>query len=341
VPASYRQFLTNAGLSADALGLDSEARSLSAAPFTHLYGLFTIHMTLYAGAAIVLLPSFAPGDLVEALRCGRPTALFAAPAHLAACFAQGLLDRDALSSLRFAMTSGSLCPASLASTVQALMPGGSFIQLWGMSELQAGTFARPEDPAAVRLTTAGRASPDTELRIAGADGDILCAGREGELQVRGISVFAGYLSNAAANQAAFTADGWFRTGDLARINSDGYLTITGRIKELINRGGVKINPTDTELVLSKHPAVQQCALIPVPDDLLGEKVCCVVSLRPGNRRPTLSDILEWLGQQGVSKIYWPERLEFVDTMPLTPTRKIIKTRLIENVQHLATTSAAA
>jgi non-ribosomal peptide synthetase component E (peptide arylation enzyme) len=179
----------------------------------------------------------------------------------------------------------------------------------------------------------------TELRIAGANGEIMSSGREGELQVRGPSVFAGYLNNAAANIAAFTPDGWFRTGDLARLDADGNLTITGRIKELINRGGVKINPADTELVLAKHPAVQQCALIPVPDDLLGEKICCALHLRPGCQAPTLGELLAWLHQQGVSKMHWPERLELVDAMPLTPTRKIMKAKLAENI--LATASAAA
>jgi cyclohexanecarboxylate-CoA ligase len=341
VPATYRHFLSNARLSAVALALDSESRLLSAAPFTHLYGLFTLHMALYAGACVVLLPSFTPNELTEALRLSRPTALFTAPAHVATCFVQGLFDRDALSSLRLAVTSGSLCPVPLAAAMQELMPGGSFIQLWGMSELQAGAFARPEDSAATRLTSAGRASPDTELRIANADGDILAAGREGELQVRGGSVFAGYLNNAAANTAAFTADGWFRTGDLARLDSNGSLYITGRIKDLINRGGVKINPTDTELVLSKHPAVQQCALVPVPDDVLGEKICCVLHLKPGHQQPTLAALLDWLQQQGVSKIYWPERLEFVDAMPLTPTRKIIKARLVEDIVRPVMASAAA
>jgi len=341
VPATYRHFLGNAALSAEVLHLDGEMRLLSAAPFTHLYGLFTVHMALYAGAAMVLLPSFTPAGLADALRSARPTTLFAAPAHIAACLAQRLLDASVLSSLRFAMTSGSLCPAPLAAAMQELMPQGRFIQLWGMSELQAGTFTRLEDPAAVRLKTAGRASPGTELRIAGAGGEILASGREGELQVRGTSVFAGYLNNIAANAAAFTADGWFRTGDLARLDADGNLTITGRSKELINRGGVKINPTDTELVLSKHPAVQQCALIPVPDDLLGEKICCAIHLRPGCQPPTLAELLAWLRQQGVSKIYWPERLEFVEAMPLTPTRKIIKAKLAANILGRTTASAAA
>jgi cyclohexanecarboxylate-CoA ligase len=341
VPATYRHFLSNARLSAGAFGLDSEQRLLSAAPFTHLYGLFTLHMALYAGACIVLLPSFTPNELAETLRLGRPTALFTAPAHVAACLAQGLFDRDTLSSLRLAVTSGSLCPVSLAAAMQELMPGGRFIQLWGMSELQAGAFGRPEDSAAIRLTSAGRAGPGTELRIASADGGAFAAGREGELQVRGGSVFSGYLNNAAANKAAFTADGWFRTGDLARLDGNGNLHITGRIKELINRGGVKINPTDTELVLSKHPAVQQCALVPVPDDLLGERICCVLHLKPGHQQLTLAALLDWLQQQGVSKICWPERLEFVDAMPLTPTRKIIKARLVENIVRPVTASAAA
>src|SRR5262249_30660273 len=176
---------------------------LSAAPYTHLYGLFTVNLALTTGATIALMPPFTPPTLAAAIDATRPTALFCAPAHMAACLNEGLLTRERLASLRFLQISGSYCPPALAHAVQALMPTAKVAQLWGMSELQAGAFTRASDPLEVRTESVGRASPGTELRVAD-DMAPLPAGSEGELQVRGASVFDGYLDNAEATAAAFT-----------------------------------------------------------------------------------------------------------------------------------------
>jgi cyclohexanecarboxylate-CoA ligase/acyl-CoA synthetase len=269
---------------------------------------------------------FTPAALADALERFRPTGLFVAPAHMFACLNEGLLTRERLSSLRFVLISGSVCPPALAHAVQERMPNGEVLQLWGMSEMQAGTFTRPGDPLAVRAGTAGRASPGTELRV--ADGDTpLPAGTEGELQARGHSVFEGYLDNADATAAAFTGDGWFRTGDLARLDAAGNLEITGRLKDVINRGGVKFNPADVEAIIGAHAAVAQCAIVPMPDPVLGERACCFVVLKPGGAAVTLDDLRAWLTTKEVAKARWPERLEIIDEMPLTPTRKIKKAEL--------------
>ena len=326
VPVDYRRFLTNATLCAAELRVDHGSVLLSAAPFTHLYGLFSVNLAFVSGAAIALLPAFTPAGLAAALDQSRPTGLFVAPAHMSACLNEGLLTRERLSSLHFVLISGSNCPPALAHAVQDLMPNGEVLQLWGMSEMQAGTFTRPGDPLAVRAGSTGRASPGTELRI--ADGTIvLPPGTEGELQVRGISVFAGYLDNAAATAAAFTTDGWFRTGDLAQLDPTGNLKLTGRLKDVINRGGIKFNPADVEAAIAAHPAVAQCAIVPVPDPVLGERACCFVVLQPGATM-TLDQLREWLRAKEVTKIKWPERLEVIDEMPLTPTRKVKKAELV-------------
>src|SRR5262249_25458178 len=153
---------------------------------------------------------------------------------------------------------------------------------------------------------------------------------EGELEVRGCSVFAGYFDNDAANAGAFTPDGWLRTGDLAVMSASGHLRITGRLKDIINRGGVKLNPSDVETLIEKHACVLQSAIVPMPDPVLGERACCFVTLRPG-ASVTLAEVNGWLAQHGVAKIKWPERLEVVETMPLTPTRKIVKGELIKRL----------
>ena len=326
VPHNYRGFLGNAYTSAKELGIRPDETLLSVAPYTHLYGLFVMHLCLASGAAQVLLPAFAPDTFLPTLEAMKPSGIFAAPAHFAPYCAAGLIRQEHLGATRFVCLSGSTVPPELAAHVDGLMPDGSVIQLWGMSELQAGAFGRPEDPKEKRLTTAGRASADTFLRAVDAEGQAVDAGEEGELQVKGPSVFGGYLHNPSETEAAFTADGWFRTGDLAVVDAEGFLTLTGRIKEVINRGGVKFNPVDVEAIVSTLAAVEACAIVPYPDAILGEKACLFVQVREGTSL-SLDDVTALLLERGIAKYKWPERLELVDAMPLTPTRKIMRGKL--------------
>jgi cyclohexanecarboxylate-CoA ligase len=326
VPVTFRNFLPNAALSARALGIDNTSVLLSAAPFTHLYGLFSLNLAFAAGASTALLPSYAPAALAEALDDLKPTGLFVAPAHLAACLNEGLLTKKRLASLRFALISGSTCRPTLAHAIQELMDNGEVLQLWGMSELQAGSFTRPGDKLQTRLTTVGRASPRTELRVA-QEASVSPLGIEGELQVRGPSLFDAYMDNSPATVGAFTDDGWFRTGDLARMDQSGNIQITGRLKDIINRGGVKFNPTDVEALIERHVAVANCAIVPVHDPVLGERACCFIVPTSGTPHLQLEEVCRWLAEHDVAKLKWPERLELIDSMPMTPTRKIMKGEL--------------
>ena len=139
--------------------------------------------------------------------------------------------------------------------------------------------------------------------------------------------FPGYLRNEEVNAAAFTEDGWFRTGDLATREKDNNFTITGRIKEVINRGGVKFNPRVVEELLDSHPKVLQSALVPMPDEVLGEKACAFVTLAPGVSSVTLEELCNYLLGLRIAKTKLPEKLVVIDAMPLTPTRKVIKGKL--------------
>ena len=164
-------------------------RVLSAAPFGHLYGLYSFHLALAAGASTVLLPTFTPPDLARTLAAESVTVLFAAPAHVAACVGAGLLSADGLSSLRLAVMSGSAVLPAVAKSLQERMGGGHVTQLWGMTETQAGLYTRPGDPIETVAASAGRPSPGTEVRVVGPDGAVLPAEEEGELQVRGPLLF--------------------------------------------------------------------------------------------------------------------------------------------------------
>jgi cyclohexanecarboxylate-CoA ligase len=269
-----------------------------------------------------LLPAFRPDLLVEMIAKQRPTVLFAAPAHIAACQKAGLLDGADLSSLRIVTISGSVCPPPLARALQERMPAGKVMQMWGMTELFMGLNTRLDDAAEVRCGSLGRPTPEMQLRIVDERGQPVGAEESGELQIRGPSVFAGYYDNAQANEGAF-ADGWFCTGDLGCRNAQGNVRITGRLKDLINRGGVKINPVEIEAMIEKHPKVVQCAIAPMPDEVMGEKACAFIVTRP-QESVTLDEICDWLRENAVARLKWPERVELITEMPMTPTRKIIK-----------------
>jgi len=159
------------------------------------------------------------------------------------------------------------------------------------------------------------------------DGKPCGLGTEGELQVRGCLLFPGFYENPAANESAFTPDRWYRSGDLATMDAAGNVAITGRIRDVINRGGVKFNPRDVEDLLDSHPKILLSAIVPMPDPVLGERACCFVTLRPGATGLTLEEVSAFLLERQIAKIKLPERLVIVPEMPLTPTRKIIKGRL--------------
>ena len=154
------------------------------------------------------------------------------------------------------------------------------------------------------------------------DGAVVTDDQEGALEIRGCSVIAGYFNNTDANRVAFTGDGWFRTGDLAKRDPEACF-ITGRVKDIINRGGIKINPTDVEAIIDTHPAILLSAIAPIPDEILGERACVYVQLQP-DASVSLEEICDWLASNDVAKMKWPEQLVVIEQMPLTPTRKIIK-----------------
>ena len=326
VPHNAHTLLSNVRTSVPEHGIMTEDILFSAAPFGHLFGLYSIHLALAVGATQYLLPSFTPPALVEGLVESQASVLFAAPAHIAACLNSGLFEGRDLAALKLAILAGAAVPSGLARAFDSLLANGTVSQLWGMTETQAGLYTRPSDGIDLAAASAGRPSPGTEVRIVDEAGNEVAADDEGELQVRGPLLFPGYYQNDAANGEALTEDGWFRSGDLARSDKDGNIAIVGRCKEIINRGGIKYNPRDVEELIDGHPGIQQSAIVPVPDSVLGERACVYV-VPSGSAELTLDEICAYLEDKGIAKVKWPERLEIVQEMPMTPTRKVIKGRL--------------
>jgi cyclohexanecarboxylate-CoA ligase len=330
VPHSFQSLLANPRVCAAIFKVAPGDGLLSGPPLSHAFGIWVVTIALMRGATLHCLPMFTPPAFAQLLEQARPTHAFAAPAHMAAMLHAALLDGRDLASVRHLVISGSYCAPALKREIEARLPNGKAIELWGMTETFAVLMGDPDDPADLRHGFIGRPTPGSEARIADADGAVLAPGQEGELQVRGPSVFGGYFNNDSANAGTFTADGWMRSGDLAVMNEGGYVRLTGRLKDIINRGGVKFNPADVEALIERHASVLQSAIVPMPDPVLGERACCFVTVRPGTAL-TLADVTDWLARHQVAKPQWPERLEIIDEMPMTPTRKIIKGELIKRL----------
>ena len=323
---NYQTLLANNRIAGPIYNLTETDKVLGGPPFTHAFGICVINLTLMAGASSLLMPTFTPPSLVRLIEAEKPTILFVAPAHVAACHKEGLIEKSDLSSVRAATISGAVCAPEIAYLLDDALPNGTIGQMWGMTECFMGLHTPFNSPADIRCETLGQTTPTFEARLISDEGSVAKADEEGELEIRGCSVFAGYLNNDDANRVAFTGDGWFRTGDLAKRDDNGNYRITGRTKDVINRGGIKINPTDVEAVIDKHPAVFMSAIAPVKDKTYGEKCCVYIQLN-NDSNITLKEICDWLEENNVTKMKWPEQLEIVKHMPMTPTRKVIKSSL--------------
>ncbi len=313
--------LGNARFIADEFNLTPADRILSLARYSHMWGITTYWMALWAGIPHVLLESFSPAAFVEAVEQGGATIAIGAPPHIVDLLAAPGLGLDGLASLRLFALSGSACPPALVHQLRR-RARCTPLMFWGMTETGGGCFTRPGDDDEVIAHTIGRAAPGCTLAILDEAGRPRPGDDEGELAIKSPFVFEGYVNNPEATAESFTPDGWFRTGDVATIDAAGRVRILGRRKEQINRGGVKFHPADVEEVLLRHPGILMVALVGMPDARLGERNCCFAMPRPGVPPPTLEALTAWLAEAGVAKFKWPERLEVLDALPLTPTGKV-------------------
>ena len=203
-------------------------------------------------------------------------------------------------------------------------PNTFVTNLWGMTEGGLVTCVS-DSPRGKIITTAGIGLPGLELRVLDNAGKELPVNREGELVMRGPRVFFGYAGQDDLYRSSLTPDCFFRTGDLAQIDEQGYVRITGRLKDLIIRGGVNISPIPIEDTLARHSDVESVAVIGFPDARLGERICAVI--RPGSRKPPPEELLSFCRAQGLSKRLCPEIIRFIDKMPRTAGGKIRKADL--------------
>jgi non-ribosomal peptide synthetase component E (peptide arylation enzyme) len=284
------------------------------------WGYLLLVQALLLGARVVLLDRFSGRAALELIAREKVTFVASAPASLIAMLNEPELDRFDCSSLRVVITGGASCPVETLRAFQRRM-AGHLIELYGMLETGYHAYTRLTDDPETVNGTIGRCVEGMGLRLIDAEGRDVPRGQEGEIAADGPSVHLGYYNNPQANAEAFTADGWFRTGDLGVIADDaGNVRIVGRSKEIINRGGKKFFPREVEEILYTHPKVLHAAMVGVADPRLGERNCLCVVPKNG-AAVSLAEFTDFLRDQ-VATYKLPERLEVLDELPFTPTGKI-------------------
>ena len=306
------------------LGLGREDRMFIPTPLAHQTGfLYGMWLSLVLGSTQVLQDVWDPKLAAAALRRWEGTFVQAATPFLADLVRVVEEGEEPPPALRFFVVTGAAVPRALAArateTLSAAVCGA-----WGSTESCLAALADPSDDPERVWGTDGRALAGTELRVTGDDGAVLGPGEEGNFEVRSRCLFDGYLGRPDLTEAAFAPDGWYRTGDLATIDADGYLRITGRVKDVINRGGEKVPVAEVEQLLHEHPLVEDVAVVAMPDERLGERACAFVVAADGGEALDLEAVRGYLDGRRLTRHYWPERVELIDAMPRTPSGKIQK-----------------
>jgi acyl-CoA synthetase (AMP-forming)/AMP-acid ligase II len=294
------------------------------------WGYMTLVQAGMVGARVALMERFSADGALELIEKERVTYIPTAPASIVAMLNSPQLAQRDLSSLRIVITGGASAAVETIKAFQAALPHTKLIELYGMLETGYHSFTRlTDDPLKVNGTV-GHCVDEMGLRILDDEGRDVPYGEVGEIAAVGPSIHMGYLDNPSANRDAFTADGWFRTGDLGQYaDREGNVRIAGRKKEIINRGGKKYFPREIEELLYEHPKIVQVAIVGAPDSRLGEKNCLCAIVKPGSTL-ALDEVVAFLKGR-VADYKLPEALVVMNDFPMTPTGKIRRPELVKRV----------
>jgi HIP---CoA ligase len=326
--SSHRQAIAVAAAWADCGQVTGDDRYLVLNPFFHSFGYKAgILVCLLTGATIVPQLVYDPEQAMRLIEAERITILPGAPTIY-----QTILDHPAraehdLSSLRLAVTGAAVVPVALVERMQAELTFDTVLTAYGLTEAVVVTMCRPGDPPRTVATTSGRATAGFEIRIAGAAAEGAAAGGAGEILLRGANVMLGYLDDPAATKEAIDEDGWLHTGDVGRIDGDGYLTITDRLKDMYICGGFNVYPAEVEQVLARLGSVAESAVIGVPDGRLGEVGKAFIVTRPGHEL-TEADVLAHC-RELLANFKVPRQVQFISALPRNPSGKPLKRLLRE------------
>lgn len=315
--------------------LPLECVNLVVSPVGHQTGfLWGVILSIHLGGTAVYLDLWSPAAAWDAILRERVTMMVGVSSFLKdlalSCEERGSSDN----SLAMVSIPGGPIPRWLVNSAASSL-NCRVVPAWGMTEYGIAIAVGSSDPERAYQTD-GSAVTGAEVRVVDPDGQVAQSGDEGDLQIRGEGLFVGYYKRSDLTEENFV-DGWFKTGDRAKSSEDGYITLTGRTKDIIVRGGENIPVQDLENVLSAWSLVKDVSIVGMPDERLGERACAFVVPVP-NKAPTLEEMREYLDSQKVTKQFWPERLECVNELPVTASGKIQKYVLRENIRKIISSS---
>jgi acyl-CoA synthetase (AMP-forming)/AMP-acid ligase II len=303
-------------------------------PIAHTTGLVTsVLLPMLTGAATHVMAKWTPSAGIEEITRFGCTAAVTAPTFLHTLLADYDPERHDLSSLRLWTCAGAPIPAAVVERAGAALPNVKVLSLYGRSENLVTTTCSVTDDVSRALTSDGAAMPGAEVRIVGEDGNEVPRGAEGDIAYRGPAHMVEYLANPEDTAAMFTEDGFSRSGDLGKMTDDGYVRVTGRTKDIVIRGGMNISVREIEDHLAHHPNLHAFSVVGMPDERLGERVCCFVVTKSGHNTPTVDDLREFLLEKGMPIQKTPERVVAVDSLPMTATGKVLKQELRKDIER--------
>jgi acyl-CoA synthetase (AMP-forming)/AMP-acid ligase II len=305
-------------------------------PFTHIGGIGWLMAVLVSGGSVVITEAFDPSATPRLLAANEVTlAGSGTPFHMAYLAAQRAAPDSVLfPEVRAFPGGGAPKPPQLHRDLKAEVGGVGIVSGYGLTEAPIVCMATCGDPDDKLADTEGRATPGVTFKVVSIEGDVVGAGQEGEFRVKGPQVMRGYL-DPALDADAFDQEGFFRTGDLGVVDADGYVVVTGRLKDVIIRHGENISAKEVEDLVYQHPSVADVAVVGLPDPRTGERACAVIAIRPGAQPLDLAGLREFLTGKGLRVQAVPEQLEIVDAVPRNPAGKILKHKLREQLADTA------
>ena len=333
VVLTHHNLINNGFFCGEAASLTPADRVCVPVPFYHCFGMVVANLGTFTHGATVVIPAehFDPAATLEALSRERCTALPGVPTMFADILEQpGFKDHD-LNALRTGVMAGAPCPPELLRRVMEDMHCPEILVGFGQTESSPAThFTRPNDTLERRLNTVGTNIPHTEVQVVNPEtGTVLPIGERGEVCVRGHQVMRGYFGDEEATRKAIDRDGWLHTGDLGVLDAAGYLQITGRLTDMIIRGGENVYPAEIEAAYYQHPKVAQIAVFGIPDARFGEQVVAWIQLHHGETA-TPEELQEWAHDR-IAHFKIPSRIWIVNEFPMTVTGKIQKFKIREIV----------
>ena len=335
--------LTHSNLSKNSKGVSEKLGEMSgddvllgALPLFHSFGqTCTMNSAVSVGATVTMLPRFDPDKALQIIQRDRVTLFQGVPTMYNAMLHSESSDGADCSTLRICMSGGAAMPAELMRAFEEKF-GCMILEGYGLSESSpVASFNHPDKER--KPGSIGTPIEGVEMQVWDDDGNALPQGEVGEIVIRGHNIMKGYWNRPEANEDAITGDGWFRTGDMAKVDEDGYFFIVDRKKDLIIRGGYNVYPREIEEVLYEHPAIQEAAVVGVPDDELGEEVGAAIVLKQGESLD--ADELKSYVKDQVAAYKYPRKIWFVDELPMGPTGKILK-REIEVPEQVAASTGS-